>query len=379
LRIIVFSDTFVPYTSGAVRSLLSFAQEMVRRGHQVRYVVPAYPGQPKDEDGVLRLPSLPVPLYPALRVALPWRPQQVKDWIGLADVFHVHSPFILGLLALWVARRGSVQRPVVFTCHSLYEEYARYLPFLSGFFRRLLRHYTVGYCQRVSLVLAPSHFVQERLREWGVKTAIAVLPTGIDFTLYGRPPGGKRQTLGLSPTAKLLVYAGRLAKEKNLPFLLRAFALACRTVGQPLHLLFIGGGPEEKRLRALAGTLGLAGCVSWSGVLPHAEVVGWLEEADLFVFSSLVETQGLVLLEAMAAGLPVVAVRAPATTELVRDGVDGFLSEEREEQFAAKIKAALQPEVWGRLSRGAREKAAAYDQRVLAQQLEGLYLDLVSR
>ncbi|MCL5040135.1 MAG: glycosyltransferase family 4 protein [Firmicutes bacterium] len=379
MKIAFFSDTYLPYTSGAVMSLLSFSRRLKERGHQVRFVVPSSPGASGRAEGVYVVPSLAVPQYPGLRLAFPLGQAALASWVRDVDIIHAHSPFTLGLSGLRLARHVRERDiPVVFTCHSLYEEYARYVPAVAPVARWLIRAYTVRFCNNVSLVLAPSSFVKKTLEGWGVRTRIAVLPTGVNLDRYRfQATGARRRTLGIASDTKLLLYTGRLAKEKNLAFLIRAFARAARDGGQALHLVLIGGGPEERPLQTLIRERGLQQLVTFTGVLPQEEVMQWYLEADLFVFASLVETQGMVLLESMAAGVPVVALRSPATAELVSDGEDGFLTEEREEIFAGRILSALKEPVHSRMGPAARRKAAGFDEKMLAEKLEQLYLELI--
>src|SRR5262249_42678557 len=227
-----------------------------------------------------------------------------------------HSPFLLGGLGVWVAR--TLKLPLAFTYHTLYAEYAHYAPVVGELTRPFVIAYTTAYCNRCDRVLVSVPSLANVLRSYGVRSRIDVLPSvGVDPQDYTRPaPGAVRAWFRIPDDAILLLYVGRLGREKGVPLLLDAIA------GLPaeVQLLVVGDGPERRELEAQAQRLGLIGRVVFAGQLDHAHVVDALFASDLFVFPSQTETLGLAVLEAMAAGRPVVAVRGGAVAEIVRDG-----------------------------------------------------------
>ena len=324
----MFADCWHPAINGVVTSLDILCARLERLGHEVELFVPAWPNTPPDPPRVHRFVSLCLPSIhreSRFSLPLPWsnmrRLAQVRP-----DVIHVHTPFNLGQLGTWAARRLGI--PYVFTHHTLWEKYVHYVPLLS---RRLLQAAAISLCRRMcnraALVITPSHEVCDRLRTQGVVRPIEVIPTGIDTAVFqGGEPDRVRGALGIPPGEPVALYAGRLAREKSVDVLLHAFAEVVRSVPRA-HLVVVGGGPEQEMLERLSQRLGLrdTNSVHFTGYQPRPELVHYFKMARVFMFASTTETQGLVSLEAQAAGCPVVAVRASGSSEAVLHGKTGFL------------------------------------------------------
>lgn len=383
MHVLFLSDTYRPYVSGVVTSMDSYARRLRALGHQVTIVAPEYPDTQAEPD-VVRLPSVALPGYPRLRLITPV-PRTLMDRLASLgpDVIHTHSPFAVGTLGLDLAR--IVGCPTAFTCHSYYEEYTRYLAPLSQPLRVVVRKYLVNYCGYCDLILAPSGHVRDFLREIGVETLIEVQPTGVELRREDPPPAsleaeGEAGRAAEGPKAFVIAMVGRLAKEKNLDLAIRTMAELAnhsRRHRDGWRLLVIGGGPVEHRLRRLSIELGVRSLVSFAGEVSHAEVFRILRMVDAMLFTSTVETQGLVMLEAMSMGLPVVAADSPASRELVTSGVHGFVVPSDAARMAAAIELlADNCPAAQRMGQAARQRAAEYDLDSLAVRLSGLYQTL---
>ncbi|MCR4419100.1 MAG: glycosyltransferase family 4 protein [Clostridia bacterium] len=337
LAIGFFTDSYRPYTSGVVRSIETFTAHLRRLGHRVYIFAPRYPNAPPEE-GVFRFASVPAVTQRDFRLALPLSLSLGNTVRRLKlDLIHVHSPFLLGSLGADAARRHGL--PLVFTYHTLYDQYVHYVPFFPELSRRVVRQYTRRFCNRCDLVITPTTQIADLLRRQGVTAPLAVVPTGIELERFRRGDRNRlRQRYTLPPEAKILLYVGRLGREKNLPFLLKSFARLRRLAGlPPLRLVLVGGGNAEEETKRLAAELGVAEETVFTGTLPPEEVVHCYAGADLFVFASVTETQGVVLAEAKAAGLPVVAVDAAGVRDMVNSGVDGYLTALNLEEFTARV------------------------------------------
>ena len=313
-----FTDSYRPYTSGVVRSIELFAREFNARGHEVYIFGPDYPliHYPR-EDKVFRFASIPAPTMPEFSIPIPFSAQlgTTLRRINL-EVIHVHSPFLLGRLGAYAARQYGL--PLIFTFHTLYEQYVHYLPVAQQTTKLMVQTIGRDFCNRCDLVIAPSRLVENYLREIGVTVKVAVIPTGIDLKEFEDTDSRWLQTnFQVSPTERILLFVGRLGKEKNIIFLLESFYRVQQEISD-LRLVIVGGGPQEEDLRRLCIKLGIDGKVIFTGVLPRNQIVHCYAAADLFVFPSVTETQGLVIAEAKAAGLPVVAIRAFGAAEMVR-------------------------------------------------------------
>lgn len=378
LTVLFFSDTYRPYVSGVVTSIDVYAAQLRRLGHRVIIVCPDYPRVPP-ETNVVRIPSLPLPAYPKLRMIAPLTPGLIGRLVDLKpDIVHVHHPFAVGLLGIYVAHQAGC--PAVFTCHSFYEEYMRYLPPLSQPLKTVVRRYLVKFCSYCDLVLAPSQHLADFLAGIGVGRPLEILPTGVEpreGVAVQAPRASRRDG-----KAFVMAVVGRLGKEKNVQLALKTIVelTSDRPPGERnrWRLLIIGAGPESQHLSRLAVELGIKSLVTFLGEMPRERVFATLRVADCLLFPSTVETQGLVMLEAMSVGLPVVAAESPAATELITDGVEGFVAPPDPEGMAAAARRlAADRELVTRMSRAAEARCAAFRPAILAMKLDGMYRRLL--
>ncbi len=342
------SDCYTPVINGVVTSIGCLIGALEAEGHEVVLCCPGHETVTEAEPGVVRFRSSPFWFHKAERFTFPWPPRSLGAFSLPFDVVHIHTPFNLGSLgALAALMRGL---PSVFTHHTLWEEYVHYLPVPEAVLKPVARHLCRTFAQAADRVVAPSFQVRERLRAQGVSRAIDVVPTGIDPEVFrGGSPQEAASELGLGQEDRLFVYIGRVAKEKSIDFVLRAFSMASQD-RDDLALVVVGDGPARNSLEQLAAKLG--GRISFVGFQPRPCLKHYLARASGFLFASQTETQGLVLLEAQAAGVPVVAVSASGTSEAVEAGRTGVLLEPDDlEAFASWIeRLADEPELgrqWG--------------------------------
>jgi glycosyltransferase involved in cell wall biosynthesis len=347
------------------------ARSLRQRDHKAYVFAPSYSGYTDTDPNVYRFPSITAPGHVDFPLAVPYSAAHVRTIRSLhLDIVHSHSPFLLGGLAIWVAR--TLKLPLVFTYHTLYAEYAHYAPVIGDLTRPFIISYTTAYCNRCDRVLVSVPSMAMLLQGYGVRTRVDVIASvGIDPAEFAHPsPEWVRAGFHIPQEAPLLLFVGRLGREKGVPLLLEAFA------GLPAHiwLLVAGDGPERGNLEAHAQRLGVADRVVFAGGLEHRRVIDALSACDLFVFPSRTETLGLVVLEAMAAGRAVVAVRAGAVPDIIRDGETGWLVDADPEALRGAIAALLTDEA-RRAAMGQRGQVevAAYTQDRLTDRLIGLY------
>jgi glycosyltransferase involved in cell wall biosynthesis len=352
------------------------AVETIRRGlesvgHQVVVVAPRMAGADDAGTPVIRVPAIPAPTYPDFALPLPLGRSLRRRLLGLdLDVFHAHHPFLLGVSARRLARAAG--RPLVFTYHTLYDRYAHYVPLPRAMVARRAIRWSASFADTADLVLAPSDFVARRLRSQGVLRPIEVLPTGVDLDRFR--PGDRaaaRRALGLPAADRTLLYVGRLDREKNLGFLLDAIA---RVTVPRTRLFLVGRGTLAASLRRTVADRGLGDRVEFRGGVTPDRLVPYYQAADLFVFASTTETQGLAVLEAMACGLPVVAVRASGVEEVVAEGVSGLLAPEDSSAFAGAVTQVLgDAHLATKLALGGREAALPLGSAALVARLVVAY------
>ncbi|MFP4017541.1 MAG: glycosyltransferase family 4 protein, partial [Halanaerobiales bacterium] len=355
MNIAFFTDSYKPYLSGVVKSIETFSKELEKLGHKVYIFAPDYPNVEKQK-GVYRFISIPVFAQNDFRLAIPISNNILAEIKKLKiDIIHTHSPFLMGQLARYVSKKSGV--PLVFTYHTLYDKYIHYFPFARKMARGFVNKYCNEYCQACDLVISPSEFVKTRLIKKGITVPIVTIPTGIDLETYHLGGGGNiRKEYGLSGDDKILLYVGRLAQEKNIPFLLKVFKQISDR--DNIYLILVGSGPEYTSLQKEAENLNISNQVIFAGGQQPARVVEFYLDADIFVFPSLTETQGLVILEAMAGGLPVVAVDAAGSTSIIEDGENGIVVSENEDIFALAVNQLLDnTDLYNKMQINARKKA----------------------
>ncbi len=378
MRIGIFTDSYRPYVSGVVRSIETSATELRKRGHEVYIFAPHYPGCQEQEDHVFRFPSFRSPTHPDfyIGVPVPWFAEKLLKKVEL-DIIHVHSPFLLGRLGAFFAKK--LKKPLVFTYHTLYDQYVHYVPFAQGLARRLTIRLAREFCNRCDLVITPTSVVKKLLKSYGVRSPVAVIPTGINLEQFrDGEPSFLRKKFSIPQGEKVLLFVGRLGKEKNLSSLFRTFRQVLDYFPNTT-LVLVGRGPEKEALEQLASELGIRPKVIFTGLLPPEDVVNAYRSADVFVFPSLTETQGLVVAEAMAAGLPVVARAAFGTLAMVKNGVTGYLCQD-EGEFTEKLISLLKnPQKIKEMGEQAREQVEEISLERMVQRLEDVYLALAQR
>lgn len=377
LRIAMFSESYLPRISGVAHSIYAMARGLRDLGHRVLIAAPRYPGYTDEDPDVVRFPSVRPPQDREFPLGLPYSPAVWRRLEDLEfDVVHSHSPFLMGAAGARLARRRRL--PLVFTHHTLYDEYVHYAPFVSPRVSvPAVRAYVRRFANRCQVVIVPSRMVTARLRTQGVITRIECIPTAAlesDAAAH-RDVSAARAAFNIPAGRPVVVTASRLAREKSVDLVLSAFATV-RTTHDAV-LLVVGGGPEEENLHAVAQSLGIARDVIFTGLLPHTRALDCMATGALFLYASQTETQGLVLVEAMALGLPIVAVDAGGIADAVRDGETGFLTPVDPAALAGKVRALLDdPAEARRMGERGREASAAFTIPVIAARLAALYESL---
>jgi glycosyltransferase involved in cell wall biosynthesis len=357
VRVALFTNNYLPFCGGVTISVETLRGGLEASGHEAWVFGPRFPGASDSIPRIVRYPSIPAATYPQFSLAVPYS-RRISRLIRTLDfdVFHAHHPFLLGPAARRLARRR--RRPLVFTYHTRYEKYAHYVPIQRRLVEATAVRLSAGFAARCDGVIAPSALVREELRARGVLVPIAVVPTGVDLTRFcPGDRGDARQRLGLPADGLVLLYVGRLDREKSVDRLLLAFERVAGTV-RNARLILVGHGKEAPRLHRLARSLASADRIDFLGVRAHDALAGFYRAADAFLFASETETQGLVLAEAAACGLPAVAVAAPGCDEVVRDGETGLLTKSDPAALAdAAIGLLLDPERRRRMAVAARAAA----------------------
>jgi 1,2-diacylglycerol 3-alpha-glucosyltransferase len=378
MNIGVFTDSFRPYNSGVVRSVELFSSEYVKRGHSVYTFCPDYPlMHTPEEDNVFRFVSFPWPTMTDFSLPVPisaYLNQTIKHLD--IDIIHVHSPFLLGSLGARMARRHKL--PLIFTFHTLYEQYVHYFPFVEKTSKQVVQAIARDFSNRCNVVVAPSRLVVDYLRQIGIKTSIVKIPTGIDMDEFKElDRNWLKNSYGVRADEKVLLFVGRLGKEKNVEFLLESFQAVLKLIPD-CRLVLAGKGPLEDSLRLLCRQIGIEDKVIFTGELPRQQIVHCYASSDILVFPSVSDTQGLVIGEAKAAGVPVVAIRAFGPAEMVIHNEDGLLTEFALPAFTEAIIKLLNDNVlYERMSKQSLKNAPLISSALCAEQMIEVYQGLI--
>ena len=387
MNLLMLSDVYFPRVNGVSTSIRTFARSLARMGHAVTIVAPDYGDDSGQEqhDGhgefeVLRVPARVIFFDPEDRLMRADAARQLRrqlagrEW----DVIHIHTPFRAHSMGVQLSRELGV--PTVETYHTYFEEYVgHYLPWLpTALGRFVARTASRMLCRGVDHLIVPSEQMVDVLRRYGIATPHTVLPTGIDLSEFQGGDGARfRQAHGIAPDRPALVTVSRLSLEKNIAFLLRVVRRLVPDFPQ-LRFLIAGEGPDEPRLRRLVQELELQDHVRFFCNLDRrTTLLDAYRAGDAFVFASPTETQGLVLIEAMALGVPIVSTAVMGTATVLRDAHSALVAKEDVDDFAAAVSRVLSsPELRATLSAAGPADARQWSSDVLMAKVEALYASL---
>ncbi|MBL7198220.1 MAG: glycosyltransferase [Candidatus Omnitrophica bacterium] len=337
MNILMMTNTYKPIVGGLERSLENFTKEYRKRGHKVLIVVPEFKNIPKNEKDVIRVAAIQHFNGTDFSVKLPIS-KRLSDSLKKfkPDIVHSHHPFLIGDTALRVASRCRI--PIVFTFHTLYEHNTHYVSGGSKTLRRFVVALATGYANLCDSVFVPSQSIADLLHERGVKTSITVIPTGIYVENFAKGNKEKfRAKIKVPQDAFIVGFVGRIALEKNMYFLSKTVALFLKKK-KNAYFLIVGKGPLVDDIKYFFRQEGLRDRLICIGILGGQDLVDAYQAMDVFAFASHTETQGLVLTEAMAAGIPVVAVDAPGVRDVVKDYANGrLLVSDEEKAFVSAL------------------------------------------
>jgi 1,2-diacylglycerol 3-alpha-glucosyltransferase len=345
LKILFISDVYFPRVNGVSTSIRTFVGQLQELGHEVHLIAPDYGITTEDEAWIKRIPSRKIYFDPEDRLMK--YGLAIDKLIELRrekyDLIHIHTPFVAHYLGQKLAHLLDV--PCVETYHTFFEDYLHhYLPWIpKGMARGIARFVSRRQCNGVDAIVAPSKPMLDVLRQYGVKAKAEVIPTGLQAQSFAESDGNAfREKHGIPLDRPMILYVGRVAFEKNIAFLLR-MAVELREMQPEVLLVVAGEGPAEESLHKLSKELNLQQNIQFIGYMDrNTELNGCYKAADVFVFSSKSETQGLVIIEAMAQGTPVVAIAELGTKSILIEGEGALIAPEDEVIFAERVNTLLQ-------------------------------------
>ncbi len=373
MRVALFTNNYVPFRGGVATSVETLREGLEGLGHRTWVFAPAPSARVKDPPRVFRYRSIPAPTYPGFALPLPFSPRLARTARGLdLEIIHAQHPFLLGVTGRRLAHRQDI--PFVFTYHTRYEKYAHYVPLPRRLVAALAVRLSCRFANAADLVVAPSVGIAEMLRARNVGAPVAVVPTGVPVDRFA--PGDRvaaRRRLGLPADGPLCLYVGRLDREKNVDRVIAAFGSIAGAVSA-VRLSLVGQGSHAQALRRIAEASPARERIQFHGGVARDDLPPYYQAADLFLFASETETQGLVLAEAHACGLAAVAVRASGVEEVVVDGETGVLTKPDADDVAdAAIALLLEPDrrrVMGQAARLVAERSFSASVQVAAMAAE---------
>jgi 1,2-diacylglycerol 3-alpha-glucosyltransferase len=379
MRVGIFTDSYPPVVNGVTTSVMTLIDQLERMGHRVFVFAPRFPGHSGDPPNVVRFPSVLTPFDRGYPLSVPISPHQMREAAGFdLDIIHSQSPFMLGLIAMMIARHE--HKPLVATNHTLYTEYSHYVPVVpEEITKEVTRHVVRWYYERCDAVIAPSNMAAKRLCDgYGIRrTIVKVVPTGIP--LHEKASDALKRAVRaryqVPAGADMLLYAGRIAKEKNLGMLLDSFEHNVVPKHPQAFLVLAGSGVDAESIQErIDHSAILRTRARLTGFLHREELDPLYAAADLFVFPSITETQGVVLGEALAAGTPCCAVDAAGSPETVTHNEDGLLTANDPAEFGAAVNSLLDdPELRRRMGEAARELAGERTPEQMVQRVVTVY------
>ena len=386
MRILMISDVYFPRINGVSTSIQTFRRGLHSLGHETVLIAPEYPtaqSVPPEEGEVIRIPSRYLPRDPEDRLMKAGEIRRLAPALARRsfDIVHVQTPFIAHYQGVRLARSMGV--PVVETYHTYFEEYLHhYVPLLPRSLMRLLaRRFTTSQCNVLDALIVPSRAMQTALADYGVRCLMQIIPTGMEMDRFAAGNGARfRAQLGIGADRPTLVHVGRVAHEKNIDFLFRVLRRVAQR-REDVMLIVAGEGPALSHCKSYVESLGLSAHVKFVGYLSRdAALLDCYKAGDLFVFASRTETQGLVLLEAMALGVPVVSTAYMGTADIVAPQRGARLAPDDEQGFADVVVELLgDPPQRAAMAVAAREYAATWSAAAMAAKLVDSYRDVIQQ
>lgn len=377
----MFINYYLPSRGGMETSVINLCSGLEKAGHRTFIFAPEYPNYIDKDKNIFRYKSahfsykgyfyvIPVPFFS--------NAGRIAESLEL-DLIHSHQPYSLGNEALKYSRKLGI--PLVFTYHIRYEDYAHYIPFIpQSISKKYIKKITINYSNKCNAVIAPSTVVEKLLLGYGIKTPIKVIPSGINIQDFRRDAGKREETrkkYGIRQDSLILITASRIAEEKNIGFLIESFGIVKKSCPNTKFII-VGEGAVKRDLEKMAEDLGISRDVIFTGLATREEIINLYQASDIFVFASLTETQGLVAVEAMSSGLPVIAVKAGGVEDMIENGFNGVMAKNSIGEFSEKVIEVInKKDLRGKLSNGAKINSNKFTIELWTEKILKLYRSLI--
>jgi glycosyltransferase involved in cell wall biosynthesis len=382
MRIAFFTNCYKPLVNGVVTSISSLKEAYERKGHEVYIFAPKVEDYIDQDKNVFRYRSvnliskvnypLPIPLsFRAKKVIVEFNP----------DIIHFHHPFLLSSSAIMYAKKLGI--PKILTIHTQYEQYAYYIYLIpERVTQEAIKMIISNLAYKTDCITTPSASMKELIEGYGIKNRIEVIPNAIHLISFREDDELKRTEIKkkyhLKADDKIILFVGRIASEKSIDKIIKALAIIKRRSIGKEKLLIVGNGPAMDELKQLTRTLKLEEDVIFAGTVSYEEIQHYYKMAYVFTITSTTETFGIVTIEALASGVPVLAIKAPGAVDILTDGLDGLLVDNDTRKFADALEKIIRkPELRGKLSKGALKTSEKYSIDTISERMLNLYREVI--
>ncbi|MEA3453441.1 MAG: glycosyltransferase family 4 protein [Candidatus Caldatribacteriota bacterium] len=384
MRIAFFTNCYKPLINGVVTSISSLKEAYERKGHEVYVFAPKVEDYVDQEKNVFRYRSVNLTTkvkYP-LPIPLSFRVKKVITEFN-PDIVHIHHPFLLSSVAIMYGKRLGI--PKILTIHTQYEQYAYYVsPVPERVTHEAIKMIISNLAYKTDCITTPSASMKELIEGYGIKNRIEVIPNAIHLISFKEDNELKRTEIkrkyNLKEDDKIILFVGRIASEKSIDKLIKALAIIKKRNNGKEKLLIVGNGPAMDELKQLTQSLKVEEDVIFTGTVSYEEIQHYYKMAYVFTIASTTETFGIVTIEALASGTPVLAIKAPGAVDILTDGLDGLLVDDDVEKFANALEKIIrEPELREKLSRGALKTSEKYSINTISERMLNLYREAIKK
>ena len=382
MRIAFFTNCYKPLVNGVVTSISSLKEDYERKGHEVYVFAPRVEDYVDQEKNVFRYRSINITSkvnYP-LSLPLSFKVKKIINEFN-PDIVHVHHPFLLSSAAIMYGKKLGI--PKILTLHTQYEQYAYYAsPVPERVTQKAIKMIISHLAYKIDCITTPSASMKKLIESYGIKNRIEVIPNAIDLISFREDNELKKTEIkkkyNLKEDDKIILFVGRVASEKSIDKIIKSLAIIKKRDISKEKLLIVGSGSAMDELKQLARTLKVEEDVIFAGAVSYEEIKHYYKMAYVFTIASTTETFGMVTIEALASGVPVLAVKAPGAVDILTDGLDGLLVDNDTEKFADALENIIrEPELRERLSLGALKTSEKYSIDTISERMLNLYREVI--
>ena len=382
MRIAFFTNCYKPLVNGVVTSISSLKEAYERKGHDVYIFAPRVKDYIDQKRNVFRYRSVNLTSkvkYP-LPIPLSFRVKKVITEFN-PDIVHFHHPFLLSFPAIMYGKKLGI--PKILTLHTQYEQYAYYVsPVPERVTQEAIKMIISNLAYKTDCITTPSDSMKKIMENYGIKNRIEVIPNAIRLISFKEDDELKRTEIkkkyNLKEDDKIILFVGRVASEKSIDTIIKALEIIKKRDNNKVKLLIVGNGPAMDELQQLTRTLKVEKDVVFAGTVSNEEIQHYYKMAYLFTITSTSESFGIVIIEALASGIPVLAVRAPGAADILTDDLDGLLVDDDVEKFADALEKIIrEPELREKLSKGALKTSEKYNIDTISERMLNLYREVI--